>query len=138
MLRVGRLEHRLVLPVTVVGRLSAQVRDGRNDTPDVDLGPMDRRKVVSRRHAHLVCDRQAVYLRDLGSTNGTLINGQLLVRGSALMLRNGDTISFGGITARFHDRGRWPAGEVPRWKERSAPTDPDPPPDLTLPGPSSR
>lgn len=132
-LRVGRLQHPLVLPVTVVGRLSRYAAD--DPTPDIDLGPIDPRKVVSRRHAQLICDGRAVYLRDMGSTNGTLINGKLLLRGSLLMLRNGDSISLGGVEVHFDDRGRWPAGQVPGWNEHPGPYDPDPAPDLTMPGP---
>ena len=135
MLRAGRLQHPLVLPVTVAGRLPRHAANGYQDAPDIDLGPIDPRKVVSRRHAHLICDGRAVYLRDMGSTNGTLVNGELLLRGSVLLLRNGDSISLGGVVVRFDERGRWPAGLVPRWREHPGPADPDPPPDMTLPGP---
>jgi pSer/pThr/pTyr-binding forkhead associated (FHA) protein len=133
-LRVGRLRHPLSASVTTVGRLPsrAQADGGR---PDIDLGRIDRRKVVSRRHAQLICDGKCVYVRDIGSTNGTLVNRRLLVKGSVAMLRNGDTISFGGVEARFETQGRWPAGLVAQWSMRPGQTDHDPPPDDTLRGP---
>ena len=49
-----------------------------------------------------------LYLRDLGSTNGTRVNGQRVIRGALLP---GDKLSFSGVTYRVHlgpDKG--PAG----------------------------
>ena len=45
---------------------------------------------VSRRHCCLALGRDAVLVRDLGSTNGTRINGQLVEEG---VLRPGDELS---------------------------------------------
>jgi pSer/pThr/pTyr-binding forkhead associated (FHA) protein len=45
---------------------------------------------VSRRHCCLAVDRDGVLVRDLGSTNGTLINGRRIDRG---VLRPGDELS---------------------------------------------
>jgi pSer/pThr/pTyr-binding forkhead associated (FHA) protein len=45
---------------------------------------------VSRRHCRLAPDRGGVLVRDLGSTNGTQINGQRVVEG---VLRPGDVLS---------------------------------------------
>ena len=45
---------------------------------------------VSRRHCCLTLDRDGVLVRDLGSTNGTLINGQRVKEG---VLRPGDELS---------------------------------------------
>ena len=45
---------------------------------------------VSRRHCRLALDRDGVLVRDLGSTNGTRINGRRIDRG---VLRPGDELS---------------------------------------------
>jgi pSer/pThr/pTyr-binding forkhead associated (FHA) protein len=45
---------------------------------------------VSRRHCCLALDRDGVLVRDLGSTNGTLINGRRVEEG---VLRPGDELS---------------------------------------------
>ena len=45
---------------------------------------------VSRRHCCLAPDRDGVLVRDLGSTNGTRINGQRVEEG---VLRPGDQLS---------------------------------------------
>ena len=54
---------------------------------------------VSKQHCILVKTDGLVYLRDLGSTNGTRVNGQRVVRGALLP---GDKLSFSGITYRVH------------------------------------
>ena len=48
---------------------------------------------VSKIHCVLVKTDGLIYMRDLGSTNGTRVNGQRVVRGALLP---GDPISFGG------------------------------------------
>lgn len=50
---------------------------------------------VSKLHCVLVKTDGLIYMRDLGSTNGTRVNGQRVVRGALLP---GDQISFGGAT----------------------------------------
>lgn len=50
---------------------------------------------VSRRHAHVFIKSGAPFVEDLGSTNGTFVNGERL-GASAVELQNGDTVAFGG------------------------------------------
>ncbi|MDR5807947.1 FHA domain-containing protein [Caballeronia sp. LZ019] len=50
---------------------------------------------VSRRHAHVFLRGGAPFVEDLGSTNGTFVNGQRM-SDHAVELKNGDTLAFGG------------------------------------------
>ena len=53
---------------------------------------------VSKRHARLRWTGAAWALEDLGSRNGTIVNGEAA---AGVELRDGDAISFGGLLARF-------------------------------------
>ena len=75
----------LCRPVTVVGRSQRLC--------DLPLN----NKSVSKLHCILVKTDGLVYMRDLGSTNGTRVNGQRVLRGALLP---GDQISFSG--SAFH------------------------------------
>src|SRR5690242_3555945 len=57
---------------------------------------------ISRRHARLDFDGSKVVLTDLGSTNGTMVNGQ---RVSAVALNPGDMIQIGTTTLTFRVDG---------------------------------
>ncbi len=56
---------------------------------------------VSRHHAELRREGDSFLLADLGSTNGTFLNGQRLSR--AWPLRNGDVIGLGSAQFVYHD-----------------------------------
>lgn len=73
--------------VTVVGR-----------SPRLCDLPLEN-KSVSKLHCILVKTDGLVYMRDLGSTNGTRVNGQRVLRGALLP---GDQISFSGTAFRIH------------------------------------
>lgn len=75
----------------IVDRLPAEL--GRS--PEADLVIED--DTVSRRHAVITGDRVALEIEDLGSSNGTAINGNPMV--GALTLLDGDVVSFGSATA---------------------------------------
>ncbi|MEJ2416769.1 MAG: FHA domain-containing protein [Exilibacterium sp.] len=49
---------------------------------------------LSRRHAHFYLSGEALYLEDLGSTNGTFVNGERLTE-HARRIQSGDNIVFG-------------------------------------------
>lgn len=55
---------------------------------------------VSRRHARLVVDGDAVAVEDLDSRNGTRVRGALVSQ--PVRLAEGDVVTFGGIESRFH------------------------------------
>jgi sigma-B regulation protein RsbU (phosphoserine phosphatase) len=59
--------------------------------------------MVSRFHAQLVRQGEHVLLEDLGSGNGSFINGKQLEATALTTLRNGDRIKLGPIKFRFED-----------------------------------
>ena len=85
--RAGR-RFRLVEPVTVVGR-----------SRSCDVYVPDRR--TSRRHAEVRWEGECSTLKDLGSTNGTFLNGQRIV--GPEMVRDGDEIGIGSAVFTFRD-----------------------------------
>lgn len=83
----GQAPITLTEPITVVGR-SAKLCDLVLDHTS-----------ISKQHCMLVKTDGLVYIRDLGSTNGTRVNGQRVIRGALLP---GDMLSFAGITYKVH------------------------------------
>lgn len=63
--------------------------------PDVDLSGLPNAEVVSRIHADIRIEGDAYYLEDVGSANGTYVNGLPLVPGNRYRLRPGDRLAFG-------------------------------------------
>lgn len=77
---------------------------GRDGPSPGDLGADSS---VSRRHALIsVTPDGGVAIRDLGSANGTYVNGQLLSRFDLHQLRDGDTIVLGKTVLRLEAGGR--------------------------------
>jgi hypothetical protein len=64
--------------------------------PECDIELAD--ATVSRRHAEIVRDGDAWFIRDLGSSNGTKLNGAGVVD---QILNDGDEIRLGAVTLRF-------------------------------------
>ena len=58
---------------------------------------------VSRRHAEVRISRGRIFLRDLGSGNGTFLNGELIT--TLRELRPGDRIDIGPFSFKFTGRG---------------------------------
>jgi pSer/pThr/pTyr-binding forkhead associated (FHA) protein len=72
---------------------------------------------VSGRHAELVLVAENCYLKDLGSTNGTMVNGQTVTEAQ---LRPGDRIRFGKAAAVFEREIASAAQPLPRAEETVA------------------
>jgi len=75
-------------------RMHAPLIIGR--APTCDLAIVD--PTISRRHAELVCDDTGVTLRDLGSSNGTFVNGE---RTQSARLEVDDLVAFGKVAFRL-------------------------------------
>ena len=78
--------------VSIVGR--GPVIVGRNPGADIVIGA----GYVSGRHARFSLMGQNLFVEDLGSTNGTAVNGQFINEPTAL--RNGDTVNVGDVAIR--------------------------------------
>lgn len=81
-------EHLLASETTTVGR-----------AVENDLVITSKR--VSREHARVQRQGRRVVLTDLGSTNGTFLNGERLL--TAVELRDGDRVCIGDVDLVFHD-----------------------------------
>jgi pSer/pThr/pTyr-binding forkhead associated (FHA) protein len=55
---------------------------------------------VSREHALLIRTTSQLLLSDLGSTNGTFVNGERLNPDEPQVLHSGDEVTFGSLTVR--------------------------------------
>ena len=117
-LRSEKLKEARVIPqggaclVTRDGRKvelnSAYVMIGRRDVkhnilPDLDLTDLDTNKVSSRRHACIEFDQRNWVISDLGSSNGTWVNGDRIQPKTPRRLNEGDEILFGrkGVSFKF-------------------------------------
>jgi Protein of unknown function (DUF3662)/FHA domain len=75
---------------SIVGR----ARIGRSEEGEIVLVDPS----VSRSHAVVEIDERGAFVRDLGSTNGTFLNGRRI---EAESLRDGDELRFGNTRMRF-------------------------------------
>jgi pSer/pThr/pTyr-binding forkhead associated (FHA) protein len=67
-----------------------------SENPDVDLTYDDRTvRGISRRHARIIAHDDLHEIEDLGSTNGTMVNGKRLEVGLRVPLRLGDRVTLG-------------------------------------------
>jgi hypothetical protein len=90
--------QRITLPLTeqiIVGRCSG---NSEGVQPDVDLSPFAaEEKGVSRCHVRIVHKGALVYVGDLGSLNGSWINGFGLPPQNERLLRDGDRLRLGKL-----------------------------------------
>ncbi len=88
-----------VLPLSVrneftIGRIS----EGQPIMPDIDLSPYQAYAAgVSRLHAVIKRDGNRIIFIDLGSANGTYINGKRLTPNAEQALNHGDIIALGKL-----------------------------------------
>ncbi|MFZ5858012.1 MAG: FHA domain-containing protein [Chloroflexota bacterium] len=70
---------------------------------DIDLTPLDSRKIVSRKHAVLKQEKGQWTLTDQGSVNGTWLNGHQLTARESYPLQGDDEIMFGrnGVILKY-------------------------------------
>ena len=90
---LGRLRARLS-PRALPQRVGARLIIGRSSSCEIVLGD----DTVSRRHAQLRFVDGRWLLRDLGSSNGTYVNGRLVTEAE---VRAGDVVHLGGCRLRL-------------------------------------
>ena len=84
----GRIQREVILVGTMlVGR-----------DPECEISHADPR--LSRRHAEFRVTAEGVRLRDLGSRNGTHVNGRIV---EEVVLTPGDVVQIAHLTIRFND-----------------------------------
>jgi FHA domain/Protein of unknown function (DUF3662) len=82
------------VPPNGVYSIQGMARIGRSEEGEIVLVDPS----VSRAHAVVEIDRGGAFVRDLGSTNGTFLNGRRI---KAESLRDGDELRFGNTRMRF-------------------------------------
>ncbi len=93
------LESGQILPLNerdeyTLGRIS----EGQPVMPDMDLSPFQAyANGVSRLHALLKHDGKRVVIMDLGSANGTYVNGKRLASNSERLINHGDVVALGKL-----------------------------------------
>lgn len=95
-LKIGERERGVEVPLTkaiCLGRI-----DPSSDVfPDVDLSEHTPARNVSRRHASIRKREGRVVVEDIGSVNGTYVNGKRLNAFLPEMLQNGDVLHLGKL-----------------------------------------
>jgi hypothetical protein len=83
---------------TVIGRLDPH----RGIRPAIDLSRFDPAARVSRRHARILVRGNQYLIEDLGSANGTIINGRVRLKPQKpIQLTDGDLVKVGETTLKF-------------------------------------
>jgi adenylate cyclase len=113
---------RLILATSEGGQQSVELRSGNSlgRHPNNSIQLLD--KIVSKEHCLIEQRGEHYVLRDLGSLNGTYINGER-VRGEGV-LKHGDEIALGATRARFDDGSGRPLAPAylppsPGWQQSS-------------------
>ncbi len=87
--------------ISLAGRTEftlGRVTEGQPILPDIDLTPFEAySRGVSRLHSALKIVNKRVVIVDLGSSNGTRVNGQKIVPNVDFPLNNGDVIALGRL-----------------------------------------
>lgn len=90
------------LTIVLIGKTSDE------QVPDIDLSDLPDSDIISRRHAQLYIQQERYFLEDLGSSNGTYLNGQPLEPHTHYPLTLGDHIELGKdskISLIFRQKG---------------------------------
>jgi hypothetical protein len=83
----------------ILGRRDADT----GDAPEIDLADYGAQELgVSRRHAAILVEDDALKVMDLGSANSTFMNGQKLIAHQARILRDGDELRLARLVVRIN------------------------------------
>jgi pSer/pThr/pTyr-binding forkhead associated (FHA) protein len=92
------------MPVAGSLMLLGRASEAEEYRPDFDMTFYDDGGYVSRRHAQIIKDGAGYLISDLGSSNGTLLNGYPLLPNRSYRLRNGDRFKVGLVVIEFRVR----------------------------------
>jgi pSer/pThr/pTyr-binding forkhead associated (FHA) protein len=106
--KIPEIKIRLKIPgsgqeIASEGRSELVIGRAHKDTkPDIDLGPYGGSQAgVSRQHSRLVRRDVEWAVEDLGSTNGTFVNGVKVLPHQLKKIKSGDVIRCGQIELQF-------------------------------------
>ena len=106
---------KLVFPLNKVTNSVGRKDRITNMVPDVDLGTLDTERSVSRRHAEITYDHGVTSVLDVGSVNGSTVNGERLAHQVGRPLSDGDEVGFGAVVMSFSVAAEWPEGVEAEW-----------------------
>ncbi len=102
--RLVEIENGIIFPLadsreTTIGRVDPVT----GIVPDVDLTLVDGKRSISRRHAKIRREENGAFsvIEDIGTMNGTFVNGVRLEVGRGMPVVSGDKVVFGTIQCRF-------------------------------------
>jgi len=102
----ARANCRLIVEGRIIELANGENLVGRSVECTVRLDSTD----VSRRHARILVNNDAVTIEDLGSTNGTFVNGKRVTGTTPLI--DGMTVAFGSMETIFRSSPEEPPTEV--------------------------
>ena len=83
---------------TLVGRIDPVT----GIRPDVDLTNLDGPRSVSRRHAKIIRpEGEFQVIEEIGTMNGTFVNGKRIATGAPAPIHDGDRLRFGLVDLTF-------------------------------------
>ena len=97
------VESDFQFPLTCTGDVTiGRIDPHRGIRPDIDLSTYDPAARISRRHARISVRGSQFFVEDLGSANGTAVNGSKKLKPmEPFPLANGDVIKIGDTTLKF-------------------------------------
>ena len=97
-IETGQVLHLAGRNEFTIGRVS----EGQPILPDVDMTPYNAFNLgVSRLHVSMKLTRTGVIVTDLGSSNGTRVNGQKIVPHVEYPVNHGDTVAIGKLKLKI-------------------------------------
>ena len=102
----ARANCRLIVDGRIIELANGENLVGRSVECTVRLDSTD----VSRRHARILVKNDAATLEDLGSTNGTFVDGKRLT--GSMPLTDGMTVTFGSLETIFRSSPEEPPTEI--------------------------
>jgi serine/threonine protein kinase len=100
-LLLGESERKKVIPIAKFPATLGRADPRRQQKPDIDLGPYDTKRSISRLHARIWYEGGLFYIEDLGSVNKTLLGELELTPYERQLLRRHDSVKLGLLQITF-------------------------------------